>query len=173
VGISDNLVEKLNRLDNFQRAEFLRRREVHSECETRISELSKRAYERHQKSENDDKSYGQFISKYGWFVAVVVILELIFDRTPLILDALAAVVAVGFWGFAYIVRRLDDNHDAMLFEMFALEKERYEYEKRVNCRLSPSHPDNENLILDILQCLGFHSGLVGGGFKADPLKPVK
>jgi hypothetical protein len=173
VAISDELAEKLIGLDNFQRAEFLRRREIHSECKTHMSEISSRTSALHQKRLNDASRYSKGMHKLGWFVVVVAMLEGIFDTMPPIWDACACIVALGGWSFFSLKRLMEDNHDEMVFEMLALERARYEHEQRVNSYLNPAHEDNEELVREILNCLGIHNGLVGGGLKIHPLDPVK
>jgi hypothetical protein len=173
VGISDELAEKLSRLDNFQRAEFLRRREVHSECETRMTQLRGRTAALYQKRTNNASAYSNVMEKVGWLVIVVVILEAIFDTMPPISKVGVCIVGFGAWGFFSLQRLMEDHHDEMLFEMLVLEIDRYEHEQRVNCHVNTSYPDDEELAMDILTCLGIVNGSIVGCIQIAPLKPVK
>lgn len=173
MGISDELAEKLSRLDNFQRAEFLKRREIDFECKRRMSEISNRTHALDQKRMNDASRYSNGMEKLGWLVIVVVVLEAIFDTIPPISEVGVCIVGIGAWGFFSLRRLIEDNHDEMLFEMLALERARFEHEQRVNSHVNISYPDDEELAMDILTCLGIVNGSIVGSIQIAPLKPVK
>lgn len=173
MGISDELAEKLSRLDNFQRAEFLKRRGMHCECEVRLSEMRNRAHALYEKRENNTAAFSSVMEKVGWLVIVVVILEVIFDTLPPISKAGVCIVGFGAWGFFSLQRLMEDHRDEMLFEMLVLEIDRYEHEQRVNSHVNTSYPDDEELAMDILTCLGIVNGSIVGRLQIAPLKPVE
>ena len=171
MAISDKLAEKLSTLDSFQRAEFLRRQVVHFECNSQMSEISKRTIALYQKRQNDAARYSKRMGQLGWLAVVFAILEVIFDTMPPVWDACVCFVFFGFWVFSSLKRLIEDNHDEMLFEMFALERARYEHEQSVNSYLRNKY--DEELAWDILSCLGIDTGFITGLSKIYPLEPVK
>lgn len=173
MGINDEIAEKLSRLDNFQRAEFLRRREVYYECETRMSEIGHRTHALDQKRMNDASRYSDGMHKLGWLVLVVVILEGVFGTLPPIWRVGLCIVGCGVWGFFSLKRLMEDKHHGMLFEILVLESARYEHEQRVSSHVNTSYPDDEELAMDILTCLGIVDGSIVGCIQIAPLKPVK
>lgn len=173
MGISDELAEKLSRLDNFQRAEFLKRREMHCECEVRLSEMRNRAHALYEKRENNTAAFSSVMEKVGWLVLVVVILEGVFGTLPPIWRVGLCIVGCGVWGFFSLKRLMEDKNDEMLFEILVLEIDRYEHEQRVNSHVNTSYPDDEELAMDILTCLGIVNGSIVGRLQIAPLKPVE
>lgn len=161
--ISEEQKNKLRKLDNYQRAEFLRRRKIHDACDARISELSQKIYELRQETSANDTDSGKAARMFAWLFAVFAISELIFDHIPTVWESAFCILVAGLFLLHRLEMRVERNHNRLRIEMLILESERYEHDKNVNCRPSwVSHSrENQALTMDILRGLGISTGVVG------------
>lgn len=166
--------EQLKSLDSFQRAEFLKRREIYSECKSRIAGLRERTNALHQKITADAVFYEKGHSWFWLASAAMLILQVMFNILPNEYVIGIAIVAVMIWIGGFILKRINENHDKMMFDILAIEIERYEFELNVNSDLSGSglnDVEDELLTKSILEGLGFDSGFIGSAAKIHPLDP--
>lgn len=173
MGKSRGTTEQLKALDNFQRAEFLKRRGIHSECIDRISGIREKTYALHQKITTDAKFYEKANSWFWGLAFAALILQAIFHFLPNHVEAEVVILGLMVWGGGFFMRRIDENHDKLMFDMLALEIDRYEFELNINSGLLVSldedDDEDEALTRNILESLGFDSGLIGSAAKMYPL----
>jgi hypothetical protein len=172
MGKSRGTTEQLKALDNFQRAEFLKRRGIHSECVSRISEMRKRTCALNQKMTTDAEFYEK-ANSWFWLTAVAaIVLEAIFHFLSNRIETEVVILVLMIWGFGFLMRRINGNHDRLMFEMLALEIDRYDFELQINSGLissSLNDDEDEALTRSILESIGFDSGLIGSAAKMYPL----
>jgi hypothetical protein len=168
-------IEQLQALDNFQKAEFLKRREIYSECKIRIAGMRERTHALHRKISTDAEFYKK-ANSWFWLVSVTaLLLQVIFNILPNEFLVGLVIVAGMMWGGGFVIKRIDENHNKMMFDILALEIDRYEFDLQVNSSISGrglNGVEDELLTKSILEGLGFDSGLIGSAEKIHPLDPI-
>ncbi|MCX7241548.1 MAG: hypothetical protein NTU86_14035 [Burkholderiales bacterium] len=166
--------EQLETLDNFQRAEFLRKMRIHSECIGRINGLREKTRALYEKKGTDADAYEKIQIGFAIFFVVSLSLLMVFGSSEA--ERLCHIILCAMiWGLGILFKQASENHDAFVFEMLILEISRYESELRIN-GLSESYStylgesdSSEGLYRDILESLGFRSDMLGSGAAAFPL----
>jgi hypothetical protein len=166
--------EQLETLDNFQRAEFLRKLRLHSECIGRINGLRKKTCTLHEKKGTDADAYEKVQMRFLIFVFVSLLLLLVIGSSETAaLFHITLCVMIG--GLGILFKQAYENHDAMTFDMLVLEISRFESELRIN-GLSESYStylgesdSGEGLYRGILESLGFDTGMIGSSTVTFPL----
>ncbi len=166
--------EQLETLDNFQRAEFLRKLRLHSECIGRINGLREKTRALYEKKGTDADAYEKIQIGFAIFFVVSLSLLMVLGR-PEAESLCHIIVCVMIWGLGILYKQASENHDAITFEMLILEISRYESELRIN-GLSESYSTylgegnaREALHRDILESLGFDTGMIGSSTVTFPL----
>jgi hypothetical protein len=163
--------DQLKRLDNSQRAEFLRMKRSHMACSGAIRVLREKTQPLYQKQKADQAHFDKLEIYFFVFIAVLSLLNWIFTF-PIQLQLGAIFLALLIPAVFILFTKIHSNHDQMLFETYILEIMRYQAELEM-MGLAESYLEENDLTRDILRSLGFDNGLIGGFLKIWPLEPAQ
>jgi hypothetical protein len=163
--------DQLKRLDNSQRAEFLRMKRSHVACSGVIRVLRKKTEPLYQKQKADQAHFDKLEIYFLVFIAVLLLLNWIFTF-PIQLQLGAIFLALLILAVFILFTKIHSNHDQMLVETYILEIMRYQAELQM-MGLAESYLEEDDLTRDILRSLGFDSGLIGGSLEIRPLEAAQ
>lgn len=160
--------EQLKTLDNFQRAEFLKRKRIYSECRDRINGLRAQTRSLDAKKEADSKAWDKLHILFLIFIFVAFVLLVFFDRSEIEKNTYSTLVVI-VWAGGFIIKAVIKGHDSMVFEMFVLEISRFESELRIIGL--QEYISDDDLTKCILESLGFDVVRIASRFNTSPLDP--
>ena len=168
-----NLIQddQIKRLDNSQRAEFLRMKRSQKACHGAIQGLRNKTQALYQKQQADQAHFDKLEKYFLVFTVALSLLNWIFSF-PIQLQLGAIFLVLLIPAVLILFAKIHSNHDQMLFESYVLEIMRYEIELQ-RMGLSESYPEENDLTRDILRSLGFENGLIGGSSEIWPLEPAQ
>ena len=169
--------DQLKSLDSFQRAEFLRMQRSHAAFSGKIYFLREKTQALYKKQSEDSIVFSRWGSSF-YAVSTIAVSLLVFFNLLSSVEALGVTIIIFIiFSTTVLLRDMHVKHDKLLFESYILEIMRYEAGLEIMglSELSESYglENHDGLTMDILSSLGFHNGLLGGGFKTWPLEPAE